>query len=806
MDSGAAGSLQRACLLPAAGGAIGNANAFCSIEYLSTNSKVAMRAPNLWRRGTVEMPDHLYLRPMPSFFSELRRRNVLRVAAAYALVAWIIIEAGSVLLPTFGATDTVFQVYVLVVLLGFLVSLVFAWIFEITPEGVKLDRDVDRRPGAPTRTGRLTNYAFVGLLIVALGVSITFNVTGVRGTPDSSAAEIMQGRQSIAVLPFVSRSTDPENALFSDGVHDDLLTRLANVSSLRVISRTSVMEYRDTTKNLREIGRELGVDTLLEGTVQRVGDQVRINVQLIDADTDEHLWARVYDREVTTDNLFAVQTEVSAQIAAALQTTLMPEPARQAAEIPTTNLRAYSLYTSGRDNLYVRQLAPLQEARQQFQQAIELDPEYAQAHAALAEAYILLAINHQAMPVDEALQTAEAHLETAIALDPELSDAYAALGLLKTSSWSRTRLGTENLEAEAAFEQALALNPSNARAYMWFANLRDAENRTDEAIGYYHRSMQLDPLGRVPYNNLPTLYAQRGENEYAIRLWLDAIELHPDWSAPYQLLAAQLAGMGRLDEALAWNRLALEKTAEAERFANLSAGIYLQFGDLERALQAQDRMTDDHPLSPLKKGLELILRGSFAEASEEIVEVLESGEDLPQFADAIAAQVALMAGDLEAAKKYLFRQNPVLQLDAALEINRFTVSDVVKLAYIHQQEGDTARGQELLQAALPVVQSLPRLGIFGQGVREAQIYALLGQHEDAYASLREAIDAGYRSSILYDQWLLQDDPYLASMRDDARFVSLLRELDDLNSVMYQRVLAAEAANGWQELRNLASAG
>jgi TolB-like protein len=317
---------------------------------------------------------------MTSFVSELRRRNVLRVAAAYALVAWIIIEAGSVLLPTFGASDTAFQTYVIVVLLGFFVSLIFAWIFEITPDGVKLDKDVDREAQAESKGG-LTNYAIIGLLIVALAVSVTFNVADIQPGGEPSAADIMMNRQSIAVLPFSSRSSVADNILFADGVHDDLLTKLANLGSLKVISRTSVMEYRDTTKNLRQIGEELDVDTLLEGSVQQIGANVRINVQLIDAETDEHLWARIYDRQLTTENIFTVQSEVSAEIAAALHTTLMPDEQIQAADVPTQNLRAYSLYKSGRDNLYQRRLEPLREARTQFEQAIELDPEYAEPYA-----------------------------------------------------------------------------------------------------------------------------------------------------------------------------------------------------------------------------------------------------------------------------------------------------------------------------------------------------------------------------------------------------------------------------------------
>ena len=256
---------------------------------------------------------------MTTFVSELKRRNVFRVAAAYAVVAWILIEAGSVLMPTFGAPDWAFQIYVIVVIGGFLIALLFAWIFEVTPEGVKLERDIDRSASVTTQTGRKLDFAIIVLLLVALAISVTLNVTGIR-EPEPAA-----NRLSIAVLPFSSLSADSDNELFADGIHDDLLTKLANISALKVISRTSVMEYRNTTKNLREIGGELGVGTVLEGAVQRAGDSVRINAQLIDAETDEHIWAKTYDRQLSAQNIFAIQSEISEAIASALEATLTEE-------------------------------------------------------------------------------------------------------------------------------------------------------------------------------------------------------------------------------------------------------------------------------------------------------------------------------------------------------------------------------------------------------------------------------------------------------------------------------------------------
>ena len=413
---------------------------------------------------------------MTTFASELVRRNVFRVAATYALVAWIIIEAGSVLLPTFGAPEWAFQTYVIIVICGFILSLIFAWIFEITPAGVKLDRDVDHTAPASDKSPARMNFAIIGLLVVALTISITFNLTGVRNSTGPTEDAI--ARPSIAVLPFKNLSTDPENALFADGIHDDLLTKLANNKSLRVISRTSVMQYRDdTTRDIPQIGEELNVDTLLEGTVQRIGDSVRINMQLFDARTDGHLWAETYDRKLTLQDIFAIQSEISSSVSLELRAALTPEDEGRMARIPTNNMVAYNLYTKARSDMAQRQLAYALSARQQFEEAIELDPNFAEAHAGLATSILLLYSNDKAVEHDEAFSIAERELDVALALNPDLADAYATVGLMKLQIWQETRVGNENIEAAAAFSRALELNPNHASAYMWFASFRQTPCR-----------------------------------------------------------------------------------------------------------------------------------------------------------------------------------------------------------------------------------------------------------------------------------------------------------------------------------------
>jgi TolB-like protein/Tfp pilus assembly protein PilF len=610
-------------------------------------------------------------------------------------------------------------------------------------------------------------------------------------------------RRSIAVLPFASLATDAENASFVDGIHDDLLTKLANIGSLRVISRTSVLEYRNTSKNLRQIGLELGVDTVLEGTVQRAGDNVRINVQLIDAQTDEHLWAQTYDRQLTMQNIFAIQSEISEAISGALQATLMPRAQERIESIPTEDIRAYGLYVSGRDNLYLRRLETLQQARRQFEQAIERDPEYAEAYVALAECYLLLAINHNALTRDEAFDAARENLDEAFRLNPELSDAYATEGLLKTNIWSQTRVGPENAEAEAAFEYAISLNPNSAQAYMWFASLRDAEQRYEDSIALYHRSMQLDPLARVPYANLPGLYAQVGQNNVALKLWLDATEIHPEWPTPYRNIAVHLLRLGRMDEALAWNVAAQGLSTDPGLGGDIGVSVYVQLGEFDRARSILESLPAEHPFAPLSPGLHLLLDANFAGAHEFFSELIAQSEQTPPDLYNIAADIAIQAGELDKAREYVLLQSPILARDSELQIDRYTVGNIVKLAFIAIETGDVAGGTGMLDATLPVVQSLPRLGLYGQGIRDVEIFAILGRREDALLALRAAVDAGFRGSIPFDTWLLESDPFLDSIRDDTRFTGIVSELEALNEIMRTRAMQAEESGDWATLRSLA---
>lgn len=732
---------------------------------------------------------------MTTFISELRRRNVLRVAAAYALVAWILIEAGSVLLPTFGAPDWFFRVYVVVVVAGFAVAMIIAWVFEVTPDGVKLERDVDRTTYTPRPRSRM-NSVIIGLLILALGVSITFNVTGIRSDGTSVVEPVV--RNSIAVLPFSSRSADEENRYFADGIHDDILTRLADVESLRVISRTSVNEYRDTTKNMRQIGRELDVATIVEGAVQRSGDQVRITVQLIDAKTDEHIWAEAYDKALTIQNIFEIQSEISAQIVSSLRAAFTPEEERRLATAPTRNIEAYTAYVKGRAGLSERSFESLVDARSNFEKAIEFDPEYAQAHAALAETILVTLTNHRSITNSEAYSIATSAIETALSIDPRLGEAYAARGLLQLMQWETTRVGPGNIDAANAFREAIALSPSLADAYVWFASLRKTEGKIEAAIDLLTKALKIDPLSRIPYVNLPGLYAMRGQNGETTEMLVRAVGIFPDWSTPYGFLSNHMQKLGRLDEAIAWGLQETAKNQDPLSGGNLLA-IYQEFGDDDAITDFVKKFPEDHPLYQVGKSYWHYVSRDYQGALAEL-ENLKNPADYPvDFTLPMLVGASIMTGDYDRAYDYVTRGTPTLAGDTDVSIDPNNVKAAVLLAFIEQKRNRPGHAKRLLDKAQPVVERLPRLGMAGHGIEDVHILTLQGRPNAAIEALIDAVDEGFVSSQAFDAWPFDEDPIIEPLRSDPRFRAIQQRMNDKVENMRRNVEQAQSTGDWSAL-------
>jgi TolB-like protein len=399
-----------------------------------------------------------------SFLKELQRRNVYKVGAAYAVGGWLLVQVVTQVFPIFEISALVQRIIVLAIVAGFPMALVLAWVFDITPQGIVRTEELAAGIESPARQhkphgmDRKLNLILGALLLLGLAYVVAER-TGHVGGRSAGFQPAAAHDKSIAVLPFDNLSRDPDNAYFAEGIQDEILTRLAGIGDLKVISRSSTRQYASRPDNLKTVAAELGVATLLEGSVQKSGERVRVNVQLIDARSDTHLWANTYDRELK--DAFAVESEVSQDIADALKARLSPNEISALALAPTANADAYDAFLkaeySAGQAADSGAGADYRRAEGEYRQALALDPDFALAHARLALCLISRHWLVKALPADE-LAGAKQHIDRALALAPQLAEAQLALGHFYF--W-----GQRDYEAaKAAFEQALKREPNNAQA------------------------------------------------------------------------------------------------------------------------------------------------------------------------------------------------------------------------------------------------------------------------------------------------------------------------------------------------------
>ena len=354
--------------------------------------------------------------------SELRRRNVLRMAVLYMVAAWLIMQVAEVVIALAGLPALVGPLVLVVLAIGFPIALAFAWFYEITPEGIALEKDVARGDSITPATGRRMDFVVISLLAAAL-VVFAFHTWWPSAPVD----------RSVAVLAFENMSNDPAQEYFSDGIAEELLNTLTKVSDLRVISRSSSFSFKGKDLDIPTIAKRLNVAHVLEGSVRKMGDSVRITAQLVDASTDAHLWSETYDRELTTQNIFAVQSEIAAAIADKLRATLTEQDQADLRKVPTLSLEAYQSYLLGRQRMVDRSSASLEKASAYFLDAVEHDPDFALAYVALAETYMLLG-DYAGMSLNEVLVKSEPAIAAAIKLDGELAQAYVARGAVRSKA------------------------------------------------------------------------------------------------------------------------------------------------------------------------------------------------------------------------------------------------------------------------------------------------------------------------------------------------------------------------------------
>jgi len=532
-------------------------------------------------------------KPDLSLFKELKRRNVFRVGIAYVVVAWLVAQVLQLVFESFGTPDWAIKTVLVLLATGLPFALFFAWAFELTPEGLKREKDVERSQSITHKTGRSLDRAIIAILVVALGyfiwesrqkatepISPTAGLEIDGGTVEKKdPASPESTAKSIAVLPFVNMSSDAEQDYFSDGISEEILNSLAMVKELKVAGRTSSFAFKGQNQDLRQIGEALGVEHILEGSVRKSGNKVRITAQLIQVDDGFHLWSGTYDREL--NDIFAIQDEIAAAILEQMKKALIGfDTETTVATSARTDSDVYDLYLLARQRIYERKRLSIESAAELLDKAIAKDPNYAPAYAQRGIAALLLSDrNYGDIPVDEAGIQGMLYLEKAKALDPNLAEAWAGIGLYHTN---RPAGHVEGIEA---LEKALSINPSLIDASNWLQIIYSETGDPAKSLAILEDMVERDPLYPPGYNNLINAYNHLGQQE---KSWALLERIKPFMPGEPQVLQSEAwtwISLGEVAKALPMAESALSQQPSDAVMNNVLCVALLRTGQLEQVVE-----------------------------------------------------------------------------------------------------------------------------------------------------------------------------------------------------------------------------
>jgi TolB-like protein len=716
-----------------------------------------------------------------SLFTELKRRNVFRVAIAYLAAAWLLSEVATTLFPLFGFGDTPARIVVVLLAIGFPLFLVFSWVFEFTPEGLKLEKDVRREASITRKTGKVLDRAVIVLLILAVGyfavdkfvlepARVAEIVAETAQQARSEALVESYGDQSIAVLPFVNMSADPEQEYFSDGISEELLNLLAQIPELRVISRSSAFSYKGKDVKLAEIARELNVAHVLEGSVRKAGDRVRITAQLIEARSDTHLWSTTYDR--TLDDIFAVQDEIAAAISTALELELglVGGAAVSPTAIAAANAAAYDAYLKGRELMHHRERESMEAAIEHLNRAVRLDAGFAPAHAQLAMAQMM----HSSLVQTDreaAKRTAIRLLDRAGALAPDLAEVHAGRALLAQYA--------DDPEAVIAHaRKALAANPNYIDAMAWLHGALSRLGRYEEAHAILEQMLVTDPLSITGRRHYAGWLAARGRTTEAHEM-ADALGAQSP-QASYRLHAAiSFWSEGKLADSLSWGL----RASPDSWYASSAFTLVGEYDEARRIntdywIDANQRRWDD-AVKTSQRNVQLYPdSGAFiADAAEVLYRARRLEEALPLYERALALAPTGLAVR-----------------------GAFGPWFTIQLAFLQRDAGNEEGAQATAQIARQSHAALRAAGETGPVLlqTEALIAAFDRQPDRASSALESALKAGFR-------WLLfLEDPMFDELQQEPRFSALREELRAILAVEHEKILQLVCFNNpvpddWQPM-------
>ncbi|MEN3370242.1 MAG: hypothetical protein V7609_2385 [Verrucomicrobiota bacterium] len=661
---------------------------------------------------------------MSGFFEEIKRRKVYRAAVAYIVVAGGVIQLASAVFPAWELPTWALRLVIILLLVGFPIALILAWVLEVTPEGI-------RTTPAPASAPRLKRNV---VALVAAGIIVSA-AAGFFLLPRASARKL---DKSIAVLPFENFSDDKENAFFADGIQDDILTNLAKIGDLKVISRTSVMPYRGKEKNVREIGKALGVSTILEGSVRKIGTRVRVNVQLIDAVNDEHIWSEVYDRDLT--DVFAIQTDLAQKIAHELRAQLSPQEKIMMTQKPTQNGEAYLAFVQAHDlQTHREDLVKLKQAEQLYDRALQLDSRFALAAASASR--LQSWIYHSFDPTVFRKNKARVLAERSLKLYPPLPEGHLALGF---SAYYGERDYESALKEFAIAERGL---PNEADVYLAIGAIRRRQGRWDESNANIEKAVSLSPNDTWPLQNLALNYGFLRNFGLANKTIDRALKLDPTslslWSIKAKLAISETGSFEIVERRLK-NFLTEEKPEMSEsRMAGEFAQVLLLQRKYAEALREAEKIKDEAPGH---------------DAAESFISKYEViGLAKKMLKDEAGSREALLRAK-ELAQKYV-SDAP----DEALRHSRLAGI----LAWLGEKDAAIAeakRGMDLLPESVDAFD--------GPNATEslAEVYAILGEHEKAI----DLLDGLLSRPSPVTTATLKVIPIWDHLRDNPRFIEMLK--------------------------------
>lgn len=734
-----------------------------------------------------------------SLFEELKRRNVFRVGIAYAVVAWLMLQVADVMIDNIGAPDWLFGSILLVLAIGFPVVLVFAWAFELTPEGIKRESDVDRRHSITPRTGRKLDRAIIIVLALALAwfawdkfspgsapqsvgepalADASQSEKDSKDDPENDVDSQSQASrdQSIAVLPFVNLSANQDNEYFSDGLSEELLNLLARVDGLKVAARTSSFKFKDSDADIGEIGARLNVGTVLEGSVRRAGDQVRITAQLIKVNDGFNLWSQTYDREL--DNIFAVQDEIANAIVDALRLPLLGEDQQTVAAVQSASFEAYDLYLLGKHHARAITGEGFEKAIDYLSRAVELDPAFVPGWSELASAY-LLAADFGGRDMNESLPLAQAAIDRALALDPRSADALTAQGLLLNYAGSGS-------ESAAFYERALAADPDQVGALIRLAQTL-ANDDPERALALAERALALDPLADLTRSI--TIVATRAARDRAsAKRRFDAfLAEDPDNASLIETWANVERFSGNLADAIQGYRRVWDLRPGDTFPAFQIALCYLDLGQgvlAERwAHRARARGADTIWTLRADRTLQWY-RGEWETLLLEMTDLSQT--PLGGNSDIVAGigDVLLQLGRADEAEARYREALDMLDVDQASPPGDTEAELLLHIASVSPEGPERERLLARSRERLAHLRSLSEDR--WQTTRlAASIAALQGDRDTLFTELERSVDLGYRGA-----WRLERSLLLRDWRDDPRFREIIGRL---NRISREQLAQLEAA-------------